>query len=157
MLVAVHKESSTVSCTNQEGTTMFPFSITLFASWIDQLPSNTREQDQEGAEQDKENDETHWEKWQEGIAKEIGQDTADTYSDEYLHKVCDFAIATNTSIEPPEANHDLIEKEGQACIDDIVHRSWIDQSIKQDIRNNDWGNHAGSIKNPPKDLFLLFI
>ena len=137
MLVAVHKESSTVSRTNQEGTTMFPFSITLFTSRIDQLPSDTREENQEGCQQDKEDNKAHREKWQEGITKKIRQDTADTYSDEYLHKVCDFAIATNAGIETPESNHDLIEKEGQASIDDIVHRSWIDQSIKQDIRNND--------------------
>ena len=137
MLVAVHKESSTVSRTNQEGTTMFPFSITLFTSRIDQLPSDTREENQEGCQQDKEDNKAHREKWQEGITKKIRQDTADTYSDEYLHKVCDFAITTNAGIEPPKSNHNLIEQEGQASIDDIVHRSWIDQSIKQDIRNND--------------------
>ena len=50
MLVAIHKEGTTITSTNQEGTTVFAIPTTLLALRINQLPSDTREQDQEGTQ-----------------------------------------------------------------------------------------------------------
>ena len=58
MLIAVHKEGTTITSTNQEGPTMLSISTTFFTFGINQLPSDTRKQDEEGAQQNEEHDET---------------------------------------------------------------------------------------------------
>ena len=58
MLVAIHKEGTTISRTNQEGTAMLSISTTLFTFGINQLPGDARKQDEEGTQQNEEHDET---------------------------------------------------------------------------------------------------
>ena len=58
MLVAIHKEGATIASTNQEGTTVLAIPTTLLAFGVNQLPSDTRKQDEEGTQQNEEHDET---------------------------------------------------------------------------------------------------
>ena len=98
MLVAVHKEGTTITSTNQEGPTVFSISTTFFTFRINQLPSDTRKQDKEGTQQNEEYDETDRKQWKEGIADSIRKNTAEHHSEKDFHEIRNLAITTNTSI-----------------------------------------------------------
>ena len=98
MLVAVHKEGTTITSTNQEGTTMLSISTTFFTFRINQLPSDTRKQDEEGTQQNEEHDETDRKQWKEGIADSIRKNTAEHHSEKDFHEIRNLAITTDTSI-----------------------------------------------------------
>ena len=98
MLVAVHKEGATITSTDQEGTAMLSISTTLLALRINQLPSDSREQDEEGTQQNEEYDETDRKQWKKGIADSIRKNTAEHHSEKDFHEIRNLAITTNTSI-----------------------------------------------------------
>ena len=77
---------------------MLPISTTFFTFGINQLPSDTRKQDEEGTQQNEEYDETDRKQWKEGIADSIRKNTAEHHSEKDFHEIRNLAITTDTSI-----------------------------------------------------------
>ena len=77
---------------------MLSISTAFFTFGVNQLPSDTREQDEEGTQQNEEYDETDRKQWKKGIADSIRKNTAEHHSEKDFHEIRNLAITTDTSI-----------------------------------------------------------